>query len=569
MKGKKKKKTAAPASTSFTKYFWWGIPVLALVIYFRCFTAGFTLDDIPIIEDNTHVHALDKLPTIWTSHYWAGKIDANDDGLYRPLTLTTYNLQYALTGSSSAPFHWVNMLLHALVCLVLMKFIHLVFSNEWVAWLTGLLFAIHPIHTEAVAGIVGRAELLSALFLITGSIAYHNSRSQFTIRWLLALVLSCIAAITSKEHGFMLLPILVLQEAYYFFTSRKYSWSGSARWISLGAVFLVSVILWLIRASITGSPVAHEMWFNISATTRMATAVRTTMEYVGLHLLPLKLSADYWTDQVPITGWSNPLVSISLLFLAGLIYVAVRFSKKLPVLSWGLLFFFLTLLPVSNFLFAAGFLKAERILYIPSIGLITAMSFGIWKLYEISRVKWPVLLFTGGLMMYYTLLTVVRTGDWKNNYTLAQATLKTSPNSPRFNNMMGLELRALKQRDEALAYFEKAVAGNPNHVPALVNLGTEYRNHGRHEEAAVTLEKALTLDPGNMAVYANLMSVYRSLNRHDENLEVAKKAVKRFPQSAAILWNAGNAYHLKGDMENAEKLRARAKAIDPGIGGNQ
>ena len=159
----------------------------------------------------------------------------------------------------------------------------------------------------------------------------------------------------------------------------------------------------------------------------------------------------------------------------------------------------------------------------------------------------------------------MRTGDWENNYTLATATLRTSPSSPRFNNMMGLELRGQKRNEEALIYFEKAVQSNPNHVPALVNLGTEYKNFNRLEEAAATLEKALATDPGTMMTYVNLMAVYREMKNFDKNLETAQLALERFPQSAPILWNAGNAYHLKGDLEKANELRAKAREIQPYI----
>ena len=94
--------------------------MIAILIYIPSFNADFTLDDVLIVEDNTFVKSLDQIPAIWTSHYWAGKVDATDTGLYRPLTLTTYNLQYALTGESPAAFHILNILLHALVCLMVM-----------------------------------------------------------------------------------------------------------------------------------------------------------------------------------------------------------------------------------------------------------------------------------------------------------------------------------------------------------------------------------------------------------------------------------------------------------------
>ena len=561
-----KKKKVAPIVPVWVKHTWWLIPLLAVLVYIPAFNADFTLDDIPIIEDNAYIHSLDKIPAIWTTHYWAGKIDANDTGLYRPLTLTTYNLQYALSGKNAAAYHILNILLHALVCLALMKLVQLLFNDYKIVVITGVLFALHPIHTEAVAGIVGRAELLASLFIITSMISYHHWRSKGDIKWLLLLLVSTFAAITSKEHGFLITAILGLQEVYYFFTSKSFSLGDRKKWIAFGSVILLSISLWMYRSTITGPPVPHEQWLGVDSAHRMATALRTTAEYIGMHILPIHLSADYWTDEVPIVGLGDPKVLLSILSLVVILTFSFVLRRKLPGVSWGLLFFFLTLLPVSNLLFAAGFLKAERILYIPSIGLITVIALLKANLIERQNGKIPGLVILGVFVVLFAGMTWTRAGDWKNNYTLALATLETSPNSPRFNNMMGLELRAQKKNKEALVYFEKAVKANPNHVPALVNLGMEYSNANRSADAVAYLLKAIELDPNTAMAYVNLMAVYRNLGENDKNLEVAEKALARFPEFAPVLWNVANAYHLKGNMEKANEIRAKAVAIDPSLG---
>jgi tetratricopeptide (TPR) repeat protein len=324
--------------------------------------------------------------------------------------------------------------------------------------------------------------------------------------------------------------------------------------------------MWSYRATITGDPVPHELWAETDSGTRMATALRIAIGYVWMHVFPWTLSADYWTGSTPIVGWGNPMVLLSLLVMAGLVAVVILWRKKHASIAWGIAFFLLTLLPVSNFLFAAGFLKAERVLYIPSIGLIIALASGLVLLRSSVKLQPAFLGLAALLAVFYAGRTYARTMDWKNNFTLAQATLKTDPDSPRFNNMMGLELRAQQKNQEALVFFEKSIQSNPNHVPALVNLGTEYRNLNRLPEAAATLEKALEIDPNTLATYVNLMSVYRSMENYDKNVEIAVKAMNRYPQSAAVMWNAANAFQLKGDMARANELRAQAQALDPNIG---
>jgi hypothetical protein len=560
-----KKKTATP-QPQCTVHLWWAVPLLAILVYLPAFNADFTLDDVLIVEENAYVKSLDKIPSIWTSHYWAGKVDASDDGLYRPLTLTSYTLQYALFGEKPFAFHLINVLLHALVCVVLMKFVQLLFKDPWLVLLSGIIFAVHPLHAEAVAGIVGRAELLAALFILLSGISYHHFRKTGSMKWMGVLLLTTFAAITSKEHGFMIGPILFLQELYYANTWKNFTWSEKNKWIAFGGVALLSIILWSYRASITGDPVPHELWAEADASTRMATAMRISMEYVWMHVFPWTLSADYWTGSTPITGWGSPMVLISFVAMIGLIAVMVMWRKKQPVIAWGIAFFLLTLLPVSNFLFAAGFLKAERVVYIPSIGMIIALSAVLLMLRTAPKLKPAFMAVAALFVLFFAGRTYVRAMDWKNNFTLAQATLKSDPDSPRFNNMMGLELRAQQKNADALVYFEKSIQNNPSHVPALVNLGTEYRNMNRLPEAAATLEKALALDPNTLATYVNLMSVYRSMEDYDKNVEIAMKAVSRYPQSAAVLWNAANAFQLKGDMAKANELRAQAEVLDPKIG---
>jgi protein O-mannosyl-transferase len=564
----KKKKTSV-AQPAWVKYSWWIVPLLAIAIYLPSLTSGFTLDDVPIIEENVNMTSLDKIPVIWTSHYWSGKLDATDTGLYRPLTLTTYNLQYVLEGKEPGPFHALNILLHALVCFVLMKFIALVFKDPMLMVLSGVLFALHPLHTEAVCGIVGRAELLAGLFILTAGISYHHWRKTGGWIWMMWLLMSTFLAIASKEHGFMLPAILVLQELYYYFTWKNYSWSERSKWIGLSGVSLVAVVMFLYRSAVTGPPVPHELWDGVSAGNRVATAIRISAEYIGMHFFPWTLSADYWIGEAPIADWGNWKALVALLMVSAIAFMGLAWRKKYPVIAWGISFFFLTLLPVSNILFAAGFIKAERILYIPSMGLIVSMSAVLVFLAQNSKLKWLGYGLAGVLTVFFAGRTWIRNYDWKDNYALAAATLKTAPDSPRMNNMMGLEMRAQHREAETLQYLEKAVQLNPKHVPALVNLGTEYRNVNRLPEAAAILEQALALDPNTLATYVNLMSVYRSMDNFDKNVEVAEKAMAKFPTSAPVLWNAANAYQLKGDMAKANDLREKAQLLDPGIGGGK
>lgn len=560
----KKKKSTVANDPSWMKFAKWIIPVIAILVYLPAFNASFTFDDIPIVEENTLVKSND-LAKIWTSDYWAGKIDATDRSLYRPLTVSTYAIQYAISGASPAPFHILNVLLHAIATFILILFTKLLSKDALTSLITGFLFAIHPIHTEAVTGIVGRAELLAGIFILLSLYGYHKYRFSSSWVWLLVTALSTICAVTSKEHGFMIFPLLVLQEFYYHYSGRKKVQSNTM-YIGMGVVLAVSALFFFIRSSIVGKSIPHELWQGVSSGDRIATALRVSSEYVGMHFLPVRLVADYWSDIAPIGNFSSPAVLLGTLILAGMISLIFILKKTQPVLAWGLAFFFIALLPVANLIFPAGFVKAERILYIPSIGLLTAISALLLFVYKQSWGKIPAMACLGIMTLFFIPKTWIRNQEWKNNFTLGEATLKISPSNPRLNNMIGKEYSERGDQAKAMEHYKRSVDANPKHIPALVNYGLSLSKAGRNEEAVVVLEKALSYDPTNMPLYVNLMSVYRNLNQLDKNVQTADRALKQFPQSGAINWNAANAYQLVGNMERANELRARAIQLDPSLG---
>lgn len=558
-----KKKKSTPSDPIWMKYARWIIPVMAILVYIPAFNADFTFDDIPIVEENSLVKSTDW-GKIWTSDYWAGKIDATDRSLYRPFTVSTYAIQYAISGTNPAPFHILNVLLHGLATLLLIQFIVLLTKDNWLSLISGLLFAIHPVHTEAVTGIVGRAEILAGIFIILSLYSYHKYRFQKGSHWLIITVLSTALAVTSKEHGFMIFPLLALQEFYYFYQARKMSDSKSL-YLGMGGVLLVSILFFIIRSGIVGKSIPHELWQGVGAGDRIATALRVSTEYIWLHLFPITLVADYWNDLAPIKSLSSPSTLFAIVVLAALIGLIFLLKKKQSIIAWGIAFFFIALLPVSNLVFPAGFVKAERILYIPSMGLLVAIAGGLVLMYRQSWGKIPAYACLGLMVLFFIPKTWIRNHEWKDNFSLGEATLKVSPTNPRLNNMMGKAYSERGDAAKAMEHYKRSVDANPRHIPALVNYGLSLSKAGRNEEAVVILEKALSYQPTNMPLYVNLMSVYRNLNQLDKNVETAERALKQFPESAAINWNAANAYQLTGNMPRSNELRAKAVALDPSL----
>ncbi len=541
---------------------------IGLLVFSNTFTHDFTLDDIPIIQENPNVEDLSKVGTLFKTHYWAGKLGANDKGLYRPLTMTTYAIQNAIHGEKPGLFHLVNGLLHALCCVLIFMMLMTLFDSKFLAFATAAIFAVHPIHSEAVAGVVGRAELMCMLFMVSSIWFYFKSRVAGSKNRMLFLSLSVLFAAfsaLSKELGF-LTPVFILMSEILLNKKRYILKKNIPAIVTFMVMVIVLLGLWFVRAGITEATLPHEDWQGVISSTRMLTALSTCLDYSGMLLFPISLSADYGLEQVPLIETLSLKVILALLLILVLAAIAIAFYKKQPAITWGLAFFGITLLPVSNLPFAIGVLKAERILYAPSLGFILALVGLLSLLYQ--KEKWRKAII--GILLIYGLAlagkTFMRNFAWKNQFELSMATLITSPESARFNNIFAQELKKRKRTDEALPFLEKAVALHPDHLPAVVNLALIYRQKKRQNDAERLLESALKINPQHFEANVNLMSVYRDLKKYDKAIAIGEQAITFYPNEAAVHWNLGNAYLMKGDQTAAEREWAIARKLDPNIG---
>ncbi len=537
------------------------IPLLGLLVYANTFQHGYTLDDIPIIEENQLIRKPGGIPDLFTTHYWAGKPNANDKGLYRPLTMSTYAIQYRISGDNPHPFHWVNALLHALVCLMIILVLKRLFRSDFIAFGTAGIFAVHPIHTEAVAGIVGRAELLSLLFILLAIYLFRKADGQKTRKLVLLIagaIVAAIAAALSKELGF-LTPAFILFSYAERFTRKMKLEKYTRQLFGLITMSFFMMAFWAYRATVVGNTVAHELWREATTTERIATGLRTCLEYAGMLIFPASLSADYWSTEVPFTGFGNPLVWLALLLPVIALGTGWVLRQKSPAILWGVLFFGITLFPVSNIPFAIGVLKAERILYAPSFGFITALFGLLYMLFQQKKYRTWI---TGLVILYGLVLasmTWKRNPVWENNFTLSRATVVTSPQSPRMNNILGQALKKQGKDGEALFYLEQAVRSRPQHLPAVVNLALMKKKTGDITGAVRLLEMGLQYNPNHFEAGANLIGIYRSTGQLEKARILGERFLKIYPNSPPVMINLGNVYYDLGQMNRAQQLWNAAK----------
>ncbi len=529
----------------------------AVLVYAGSMSADFVLDDVEIVRDNPRLESPAALPQLWTTDYWA-HVPAGDHGLYRPLALTTFAVQRWLGADAAAPYKVVNVVLHAAVSALLFAVVLRLGRDATTALLAGLLFAVHPVHTEAVAGIVGRSEMLALLFtlLAVESIRRAFAAPRFSPGFAIASVACVFAAAASKEWG-IVAPAVVLW-TQLLFRDRGQSAPGTRRTIAVFAGYAAVVALYLmLRAGAVGPRGVHEVFEGAGTGPRVLTSLRVVRENVALLLAPIRLVADYEAIGTPLSRrLSEPRVLASPPVLAVIPALIVLAFRRRPVVAWGLGVFLGTLLPVSNLLFAVGVVRAERVLYAPSAGFLAACAAGL--AYVLARPGWKRL--GVGLAAAAVLLgagrTVARVRDWKDNCTLARVTLEDAPESAVFGAIRARCLLDENRHGEARAAAERVLARRPDFVPALIVSGVLDRVEGREAQAIETFERVLAVEGEHRVALSNAAWLHLRAGRFSRASELYDRWSRLDPHDPEPAAGLIAALAQGGDLEAASRAAA-------------
>lgn len=586
----------------------WLVGAMAVLVYANTFTHGFTLDDVPIIEENHLIRSLRNLPEMFRTNYWGLGDKPSDRSLYRPLTIASYAINYALHGLNPVGYHIVNVLLHALVSVLLFRLVRRLFGSEPVALMAGVLFAVHPIHTEAVAGVVGRAEILALGGVLLCCLGYENARraardnaSGRMLAWMCVSVAGYLGGMFSKEIGVIAPAVIVLSEwlrpdQRWLLRFEKPAWLAGVALLAAFGVFMMmrqrAILTRNISLGFLGVPVEDRVW----------TALRVCLEYVGLLIAPVRLSADYWKSDVPVaTSPLEPGTFATLVLLGVTVMLAFRYARKAPMVFWGIGFFLIALLPVSNLVFAIGVMKAERILYAPSAGFVVALAGLLAWRWDHARFRRAGIWLAIALAAGYAVRTWMRNPVWQNNWVLAQATLQTSPQSPLFHNIIAQEYRKQKppnniaardhlqrsvaqnpldasvffnlgnthldlgEYEDAIRCFQEALKLTPNAADYLLNLGMTYYRMGEFEKAAAVFARVRQIRPHTIGPWLNEVSAYVQLKQPARALPVAEEAARRFARDAGVWLNLAVVYEQLGRSADMQAALVQAEKLDPNI----
>jgi Tfp pilus assembly protein PilF len=553
--------------------------VVATVPYFSTLSHGFSYDDQAQVVDNNLIRTVAPSAILARGGVTHGRVE-----WYRPLTIYTFALNYAAEGLSARSYHLTNLALHAVNSLLVLAIGWRLFRPPIVGCAAALLFAAHAVHTEAVAPVSGRADLLATCFVLLGWFFSLLPSSRVRTSCVVAALL---AGLLSKESAIALVALVPLSDVIRDRTRRadRLMSRRDTRGMRLplyGTLAIATATYLAFRYVVVGglaganatvrfieNPLIEARW-----PVRWATALWVICRYLRLFVVPWPLSADYSFRQIPvISAWDDPRAMAVLLAVALTIAGAVFVWRRTPVVTTVAAIFAVLIAPVSNLVVPIGTIMAERLLYLPSVALCLLFGLGIGSLIAKGR-RFQIL--AGTLLVVAVLGNVIaavsRNRVWASDERLFASAVRVSPMSakahfnygsllldcghpdvsqteletalrispvyPEAHNALGVVHLGNGYLTGAEREFRLALRDSPAYGQAMANLGIALGRQGRAQEAEGALRRSIELDGRFAAAYANLGLLVEQRGRQREAIDLYRRAYELDPRLDAVLRRA-------------------------------
>ena len=539
----------------------WRAALLVLLVavgtYANSVLNGFAYDDNTIIGGRAVVTE-GRVVEALTSSYWPEAV--NDAGLYRPITLSSFALEWRLWNGHPAGFHFVNLAVHAAVSL-LVFFLILPVSATLPALVGGALFAAHPVHSEAVANVVGRAELYSALFVLGACLLFLKGR-DLSPAWRAARLLGIgalyVLGLGSKEMAATLPALLVLMALVQTDDGRV---TDRVRtdlpvFVLTGALLVAFLgVRFLILGSVSGEGPAPAL-MGLSTGQRILTSLAVWPHYFRLLVFPLDLVVDYTPAVLfPALTW-GPDVILGLLMILGGAAAVIFLWHRERLVALGITWFGVAILPVTNLLIPTGVLLAERTLYLPSVGLaFVAAGVVRWTARERRKSLGMLLAAAGVLCAAFMVRTVVRNPSWMSTFTMLTTLGEEHPESSLAIRARAQGLDNVGEYEEADRYYRTALELAPGAYSLLVEVARFYGRRERWAEAEPLLLQAIELFPTHPVAWSVLSEQRLNQGRGREGHAIALEGLSLVGSNRDLWKLVSESYVAKGDYDAA--IRAR------------
>lgn len=571
----------------------------AFALYANTLNHEYVLDDAIAITENDFVkNGISGIPDILTfnsnTSMFGKSTNLNVYGRYRPLSYITFAVEYEFFGENPFINHLVNVLLYAATAIFLLVIIlHLTkhlklpynIPVSFAALAIVLIYIAHPVHTEVVANIKSRDEILAFLGML--ATLWFTIKYTETKRWIYlpVILLMFLLGLMSKENT--LTFIVVVPLTIYFFSNH----SLKKTIYPAVSMAIATIIFFAIRSAVTGvadeaatkrftSEILNNPFVGLSFTEKYLTIFTFMLEYLRLLIFPHPLTIDYYPYQIPIAKSTDYQPYLSMLLYLSIAVLGILTFRRKQLISYAVWFFLLTFSVYSNLFVQLGIFVNERFLYVPLLGFaiffvaILFQHLPEWlKNRKLSIYIIGVALFVP--LILYSAKTINRNKAWKSNYTLFKTDVETSANSAFSNFHYGAMLLSDAQKTEnnkpkqdslflmAIKYLSEAVEIHPKYKKALFMLGNAHCEYNQNfDTALVYYRRLVAMNSYKEKIFGNLVAYLDKYKNNAKKIEIYNEFYPINPDNFHINYGLGLAYYTSGNYKAAQKHLEKAYSID-------
>lgn len=532
------------------------LAVVALA-YSNTLVNSFTLDDRIYIDLNPQV----------TDASLRGLFAANKlANVFRPVTFATLALNWKLGQTQPFGYHLFNLLLHGAATLLFYFLLEAIFfelsqgapspRDKLVAFAAALIFAVHPIHTEAVSSIVGRAEILAAGFIFAAWILHLKDRP-------IAASICFALALLSKESAVAFLPLILVGDY------ARGKWKPRLSYALVTGLTLVYLaVLWKVQGGHLGrasiNPLDNPL-AGLPAGWRVLNALRVSWKYVALHFYPAKLSCDYSFNAIPVyRDWRHTLTALFAALVVAAAWIAAIAKRKSALILVGAIYL-IGFATTANILLPTGTIMGERLAYLPSAGFCLLVAMG-WSWLR-DRQKLVALAALTAVVGGFAMRTLVRNQDWRDNLSLFEAGVRAAPGSAKMHSGLGAQYLAEGRIDLAGPELEAALRINANYPDAMESYGLLQSTIGNYQGAGVLMERALNMsnrdNPNYDFMAVNFAAVLMQTGHQDAALDLLNREITESPRYARAWANRAVIHYQQGETGPARADAETALRLEP------
>ena len=545
---------------------------ISFILYGNTINGAFVYDD-NFFSARSELRSVDHLTKLWLEPY----TNFEEDSSYRPLAIFSFSLNFLVFGNSPVSFHIINIILNALAVFLLFLLVLKFFNNRNLAFFSALLYAFLPIHTEAVAFIKSRDEILATVFVLLAWLLFIKYTEDKIINWKGIIISSLLffLAILSKET-FVLSPLLFFA---IFIINKKVKIKDLLQMV---LIFLPVILLYfLMRIKTLGlyalgnsrNDFVTNPLFYANLQQHLWTPFKIASMYIGKIFIPINLSATYFYNQVTLV--TNPLHSIQvilgLVFLCTLVLLVSVKKTRITLCGIGAIIFLISYFMVSKFLFQAGDIVAERWMYFPSAGLSMIGGYVIFRIYNYKRELGLIILTV--ILITYGFIVVTRNKVWLTSDALFGSMITDAPNSVQGYLMLNVLNFHVKTREnkvsELTGWIDSAYKIAPNYPPVLNWKGIQALNNENFESAEKYFLDAVKGDnrPNYLQNLAKFYIIYSSFYNKNRQYNASIKQLIKLralvPDSWEPYFLLGQAYSFKKDYPKATYYFKKAVSLEP------